>query len=119
MKRIAWVLVVVLGSAMYMYPQNAGQAPTKDMGQATTMTGMLCNTKCVTQSSGQAACDAKCAESSGEIVLIDDKGQILKIANQEKVQEHVGKKVKMSCRRVPGAENTMYVDTVSLYGGGG
>ena len=111
MKRIAWLLVAVLGSAMSLFAQ--------DTSPATTMTGMLCNSTCVTQSSGQAACDQKCAYKSGEIVLIDDQGRVLKIANQEKVQEHAGKKVKMSCRSVPGKNDTMYVDTVSLYGGGG
>lgn len=127
MKRTAWLLITVLGTAMCMCAQNTapattqdpGQAATQDAGQATMMTGMLCNSKCVVQTSGQASCNEKCAEKKGEIVLVDDQGQVLKIANQEKVMEHVGKKVKMSCRRVPGAKNTMYVDTVSLYGGGG
>jgi len=111
MTRIPWLLIAVLGSATYMYSQETSQA--------TTMTGMLCNSTCVTQSSGHPACDQKCADKSGEIVLIGDQGQIIKIVNQEKVQENVGKKVKMSCRKVPGKKDTMYVDTVSLYGGGG
>lgn len=119
MKRTASLLIAVLGSAMWMHAQDTGQATTQPTGQATTMTGMLCNSTCVSQSSGQASCDQKCANKTGEIVLIDDQGRVLKIANQEKVQEHAGKKVKMSCRRVAGQNDTMYVDTVSLYGGGG
>ena len=71
----------------------------------------------VKQSSGQNSCDKKCEEKTGEIVLIDDQGRLLKIANQEKVAPHVGKKVKMMCKPVPGKEDTMYVDSLSLYGG--
>jgi hypothetical protein len=32
---------------------------------------------------------------------------------------HARKKVKMKCRPVAGTKDTMYVDSVSLYGGGG
>lgn len=119
MKRIAWLLVAVLGSAMCLYGQDNAKGNSPDTSQATTMTGMLCNSTCVHQTAAGASCDQNCADRNGEIVLVDDKGQILKIANQEKVQEHAGKKVKMSCRPVKGKNDTMYVDTVSLYGGGG
>jgi len=111
MKRMAWLLIAVLVSAISIHAE--------DTGKATTMTGWLCNSKCVTQSSGHAACDQKCAEESGEIVLVDDNGRVLKIANQEKVKPHSGKKVKMNCRPVTGKNDTMYVDTLSLYEGGG
>lgn len=112
MKRTVWLsiaLVAVLVSAI------AVQA--EDPGAATPMTGMLCNAKCVKQDSGHAACDSKCEKKEGDIVLIDDQGKVLKIANQEKVMPHAGKKVKMMCRPVPGKSDTMYVDSLSLYGG--
>jgi len=111
MKRIAWLLVAVLVSAISLYAQ--------DTGKANPMTGWLCNSKCVTQSAGHAACDQNCADKSGDIVLVDDHGQVLKIANQDKVMSFAGKKVKMMCRPVKDAQDSMYVDTVSLYGGGG
>lgn len=111
MRRMAWLLVSVLGSAMSMY--------ANDTSKETTMTGWLCNSKCVTQKSGHAACDQGCADKSGDIVLIDDRDRVLKIANQEKVKVYAGKKVKMKCRPVAGTNDAMYVDTVSLYGGGG
>jgi hypothetical protein len=111
MKRIAWLLVAVLVSAISLYAEDAGKA--------TAMTGSLCNTKCVTQSAGQAACDQNCADRSGDIVLVDDHGQVFKIVNQDKVMSYAGKKVKMMCKPVKGTKDTMYVDTVSLYGGGG
>lgn len=119
MKRIALLLVAALGSAMCLCAQDNAKGNPPDTSQATTMIGMLCTSACVHQTAAGASCDQSCADKTGEIVLIDDKGQILKIANQEKVQEHAGKKVKMSCRHVPGKQDTMYVDTVSLYGGGG
>ena len=111
MKRMAWLLIPILAPAMSIYAQ--------DTSKATTMTGMLCNSTCVTQSSGHSACDQSCADKSGEIVFIDDQDRVLKIANQETVKPHAGKKVKMQCRPVAGQNDTMYVDTVSLYGGGG
>ena len=111
MKRMAWLVIAVLASVMSLYAQDAGKM--------NTMIGWLCNSKCVTQNSGHAACDSNCADKSGDIVFIDDQDRVLKIANQDKVTLHAGKKVKMKCRPVPGTKDTMYVDDVSLYGGGG
>jgi hypothetical protein len=111
LKRIVWLLLAVLVSAISVYAE--------DTGKATAMTGSLCNSKCVTQTAGQAVCDQKCADKSGDIVLVDDHGQVFKIANQDKVMSYTGKKVKMMCKPVKGTKDTMYVDTVSLYGGGG
>jgi hypothetical protein len=109
MKKIAWLLAAVLGLGISLYAE--------DMGKATEMTGWLCNNKCVTQTAGRAACDQGCTEKSGDVVLVDDHGQVFKIANQDKVMSHAGKKVKMKCRSVKGEKDTMYVDSVSLYGG--
>jgi len=111
MKRSVCLLVAVLASALSLYAE--------DMGKATDMTGWLCNSKCVTQNAGDAACDQSCTEKSGDVVLVDDQGQVFKIANQDKVMSNAGKKVKMKCRPVKDERNTMYVDSVSLYGGGG
>lgn len=111
MKRMAWLLIGVLGFAISLY--------AADTSKATTMTGWLCNSKCVTQSSGHAACDQNCSDQSGEIVLVDDQGKVLKIANQPKVMSFAGKKVKMKCRMDKNNKDMMYVDTISLYGGGG
>jgi hypothetical protein len=111
MKRIVWFLVAVLVSAIPLYGEDAGKA--------TAMTGWLCNSNCIAQSAGHAVCDQNCADKSGDIVLVDDRGQVLKIANQDKVMSYAGKKVKMKCRAVKDTKDTMYVDTVSLYAGGG
>ena len=111
MKRMFWLSIAVftvLFSAISLYAEDAKASP---------MMGMLCNSKCVKQSAAQATCDTKCAQKEGDIVLIDDKGKVLKIENQDKVAPHVGKKVKMMCRPVPGKNDTMYVDSLALYEG--
>jgi hypothetical protein len=87
-----------------------------DMGKMTDMSGILCNSKCVTQSAGHAACDMGCADKSGDVVLVDDQGKVFKIENQDKVMPHVSKKVKMKCKAVKGKTDTMYVDSIYLGG---
>ena len=109
MKRSVCLLVALLASALSLYAE--------DMDKATDMTGWLCNSKCVTRNVGHAACDQGCTDKSGDVVLVDDHGQVYKIANQDKVVSQAGKKVKMKCRPVKGEKDTMYVDSVSLYGG--
>jgi hypothetical protein len=108
MKSIAWLLAAVVISAASLYAD--------DMGKMTDMSGILCNSKCVTQNAGHSACDASCADKSGDVVLVDDQGKVFKITNQDKVNAHAGKKVKMKCKPVKGKSDTMYVD--SLYLGG-
>jgi hypothetical protein len=109
MKRIACLLVAVLGLGISVFAD--------EMGKAAEMTGWLCNNKCVTQAAGHAACDQNCADKSGDVVMVDDQGKVFKIANQDKVKGLAGKKAKMKCRPVKGEKDTMFVDTVSLYGG--
>jgi hypothetical protein len=109
MKPRAWFLLAVLASALSLYAE--------DMGKATDMTGWLCNNKCVAETAGHAACDQNCADRSGDVVMVDDQGRVFKIVNQDKVKGLAGRKAKMKCRPVKGEKDTMYVDTVSLYGG--
>lgn len=87
MKRIAGLLVMVLGSAMLLCAQ--------DKNKGTEMTGWICNSKCVTQNAGKAACDTNCADKSGDAVFIDDQGKVTKIANPAKVEGDTGKQVKV------------------------
>jgi hypothetical protein len=108
MKRIAWLLVAVLGLGISAFAD--------DMGKATEMTGTLCNNKCVSGSAGHAACDQSCADKSGGGVTVDDQGKVFKIANQDKVKGLGGRKAKMKCRPVKGTTDTMYID--NLYMGG-
>jgi hypothetical protein len=109
MKRIPYLLVALLASAISVYAE--------DMGKTNDMTGWLCYSKCVTHNANQAACNQSCTDKSGDVVLVDDHGEVFKIANQDKVTSSAGKKVKMKCRPVKGDKDTMYVDSFSLYGG--
>jgi hypothetical protein len=108
MKRIAALLIAVLISGISLYAD--------DMGKETEMSGVLCNSKCVAQNAGHAACNQNCADKGGDVVLVDDQGRVFKIANQDKVVLHAGKKVKVKCKPVKGKEDTMYID--NLYMGG-
>jgi hypothetical protein len=88
MKRTALLLVTILCcSAIFLF------AGDKNNNKAEEMTGWICNAKCVEQSSGKATCDTKCAESSGQIVFVDDTGKLFNITNQaqEKVRPMAGK----------------------------
>jgi hypothetical protein len=109
MKRGVCLMVGLLASALSLYAE--------DMDKTADMTGWFCNSKCVTRNAGHAACDQGCTDKRGDVVLVDDRGQVYKIANQDKVMSQAGKKVKIKCRSVKGEQNTMYVDSYSLYGG--
>jgi hypothetical protein len=99
MKRMAWVLAVMLCSAALL---NAG-----DANQGKEMSGWLCNSKCVTQADNKASCDKNCTETGGDVVFIDSKGAVSKIENQDKVASMAGKQVKMKVSM--NKEKGMYV----------
>ena len=87
MKRSAQVLTMVLASFALLLAQS------KPM----EMTGVICNSTCVTQSGGQASCDANCTDKSGDAVFVEDNGKITKISNPEMVKGKMGQKVKVKC----------------------
>jgi hypothetical protein len=68
------------------------QSSTKPM----KLSGTVCNSSCVTQLNNLATCDKECTDKSGPGVLVDDKGNVMKIANQEMCRPHMGKHVKMT-----------------------
>jgi hypothetical protein len=88
MRRAAGLLAIILGTAM-LYAQETPKG--------IEMTGTICDSKCVTQSAGQSACDSKCTQTGGEAVFIEDNGKATKIANPEKVKGFMGKRVKARC----------------------
>lgn len=93
MKRIAGLLVIVLGSWMLIYAQDQSQGGSQDKGHE--MTGWICNSKCVNQTAAKAACDETCTDKSGDVVFVDDAGKVTKIANPDMVMDKMGKKVKV------------------------
>lgn len=71
-KRSVCSLVAVLASAISLYAE--------DLGKATETSGLLCNSMCVKQNAGDAACDQTCTDKTGDVVLVDDQGQVFNIA---------------------------------------
>ena len=92
MRRMAFLLVVMLCTGIASYAEHLGKG--KD-DKGTAMTGWLCNSKCVKASENKSTCDKSCTATDGDVVFIDSNGAVDKIANQDMVKKHSGKKVKM------------------------
>ena len=111
MKRTALFLAIVVGSVT-LYAQQPSQGTEKQEAQGTEMTGTICDSKCVTQTAGQSACDQNCNEKSGEAVFIEDTGKVTKIDNPDKVKGYMGKHVKTRCKMMENSRMFIY----SIYG---
>jgi hypothetical protein len=107
MKRCTALLAIVLGSVM-LYAQDAPRGHE--------MTGTICDSKCVTQSVGQSSCDMNCTQKGGDAVFVEDNGKVTKIANPEKVQGNMMKKVKVMCDMTE--EHTMNIYEIYSLGPG-
>lgn len=100
MRKIAWLLIALFCSAMVAAQNNASNGP-KDSSSPKEMTGWICDTNCVDQSSGTAACKNSCSETSGKVVFINSDGRVLQIANQTMAQPMSGKKCKIKATKDP------------------
>jgi len=78
------------------------------------MTGTICDQKCVKQDADKASCDLTCTEKSGEAVFVDDQGKAWKVANPEICKGKMGKKVKVSGKKMDDQPDTMWI--LSIYG---
>jgi len=90
MKRLAWLFLAVLCSAVLLNAED----------KAETMSGWICDSKCVVQSAGRNTCDANCTERSGEAVFISDQGEVSGVSNQDVCSSHMGKHVKATATHV-------------------
>ena len=90
MRRTGWMLIVVLGLAGLMYAQSSSDKME--------LSGTVCKQACVTGAgaSNTPTCDPRCTLSSGPTVLVDDAGNVKRIANEEMCQSHMGKHVKLT-----------------------
>jgi hypothetical protein len=61
-----------------------------------TMTGVICDSKCVVQNTNQASCNNKCSGQSGEYVFLTGEN-VLHISNPEMVKSFTGKRAKVKC----------------------
>jgi hypothetical protein len=74
MKRITWLLLVVLCPAVFVVAQNAS---VKGMNAA------VCNSACITKVHNVATCDTACTDRSGHCVALTDDGAITKVADRK------------------------------------
>jgi len=94
MRRIGCMFLFVLGSVALMQAQSSSNASSNPM----KMSGTVCPSACVTSvgSSMTPTCDTSCTLKGGDAVLVDDQGNVHKIANPEMCKQHMGKHVKMT-----------------------
>ena len=109
MKHFAWVLVAVLCTSVLTFAGEKGKKD--DSGKASSMSGMVCYSKCVTTTGKKSSCNKNCTETSGDMVFVSDKGKMMKIDNQDKVSGMSGKKVKVKGSMM-GAD-MMHIDEIA------
>ncbi len=99
MNRIVWLFVAVLALAGCLHAQDMNN-------HNMTMMGFMCDSKCTFQISTfpkeRFGCRKDCTETSGEAVMVTDKGKIMKIDNQDMVKSYMGKHVKVSAQMMEG-----------------
>ena len=89
MSRFTAVAAVVLAFAGFACAGEENNATV-------TMTGFICDSKCVVQKTDAASCNNKCSERSGEYVFLAGEN-ILHISNPEMVKPFAGKRAKVKC----------------------
>src|SRR5215469_18621328 len=107
MKRIACLVVLVFAVNPFLFAQDNSQASDKKKGN--DMTGTICDQKCVKQDADKASCDTSCTEQSGEAAFVDDQGKSWKVANPAVCKGHMGKKVKVQCKKMENADDTLEI----------
>ena len=84
MKRIAWLLLAVLCSTLLLRAEDEGN----------TMTGWVCDSKCIVHDGDRTTCNPKCTERSGAAVFIDDYGTVFQVSNPAFCASHMNQRVK-------------------------
>ncbi len=111
MKRTALLLFTIFFcSAVFLF------AGDKTNNNPAEMIGWVCNAKCVDQSSGTTTCNKNCSEAAGEVVFIDQQGQVLQISNQEMARPMAGKQCKMTAKKDPNTGRLTVQNMVELRG---
>ena len=105
MKRMILLVALAIGMNPFLF---AG-----DKHKESEMTGTICDQRCVTQDADKAACDPSCTEQTGQTVFIDDQGKTWKVANPAVCEGHMGKKVKVKCKKMK-KEDTLQI--LGIYG---
>ena len=109
MKRLVLLVVaVVLCSAALLQsaaPQDKDKTEERKM---MSMTGMVCNEKCVTTTGDKSSCNKDCSETAGELAFVDSEGKLFKIDNQDKAMPMAGKQVKVKCKMMDNGKMHLY-----------
>jgi hypothetical protein len=108
----SWLLLAVLCAATSLVAQDSGKSQQKQV------TGTICNSACVEPVNGLSTCNTGCTDKSGGLVIVDDQGKVMKIANPKVAASHMNKKVK--CTAVPSEkqrEDTLRIIELSEMGG--
>lgn len=87
MRRFGLLFAVVLCSATLLF---AG-----DPSKGKEMAGTICNSACVQPVDKLATCNTSCTDKTGDTVLVQDDGQVKKIANPDMCTKQMGKHVKV------------------------
>jgi hypothetical protein len=89
MKRIAWLFLVIVGSVIFTHAQSSANQVNQN--------GTVCNSACVTQVDNLSTCDRDCTDKSGPAVLVNDQGQVTKVAGEDQhmYPSYMGTHVKM------------------------
>jgi hypothetical protein len=95
MKKLTLLLAVVLCSTVLLQASDKDKDKDAGKGKMVSMTGTVCNEKCVTTTASKSSCNSSCSESGGDLVFVDSKGAVYKVENQDKVAGMHGKKVKV------------------------
>jgi len=118
MKRIGLLFLFILGFATLMLAQDSAM-PAQHSNKKMEMSGTICRSSCVTVVDNLSTCDKSCTDKSGDAVLVDDQGQVQKIANQDMCMPHMGKHVKMMVTPTESErENTLRIMQLTEDSGG-
>ena len=112
MKYTAWLLFSVFCVSPLLSAQNSETSKEKQI------TGTVCNSACVQPVDGVSTCNTSCTDQDGEVVLVDDAGKVMKIANPKAAMSHMKKRVK--CTVVPtekDREEFLRIEELSEIGG--
>jgi len=112
MKRAALLSLAVFCVATSLVAQDSNKS------QKMEVTGTICNSACVQKVDSLNTCTPGCTDKSGNAVLVDDQGKVMKISNPKMASGHMNKKVK--CTAVPSEkqrEDTLRILELSEMGG--
>jgi len=82
------LLSAVFLGATSLFAQDSNKSQKKEVD------GTICNSACVQKVENLNTCNTSCTDKSGDVVLVDDQGKVMKIANPKMATSHMNKKVK-------------------------